>query len=84
MDVMAKGIRNEYKIDDHYYNVQSDAASLCDSLEYTGTCDQNSSGFGIGVKYTDIFGDKYQFNKLEYFLSAKINRQPPIAEQILN
>lgn len=82
--VMAKGIHNEYSIADHYYDVRADAASLCDTLQYTGTCNQNSSGFGVGVKYTDIFGDRYQFNKLAYFLTAKLYRQLPMSEQVLN
>jgi hypothetical protein len=84
IDVMARGIRNEYSIADHYYDVQSNTASLCDTLQYAGTCNQNSSGFGVGVKYTDIFGDRYQFNKLEYFISVKLDRQLPMSEQVLN
>ena len=82
--VIAKGIHNEYRTDDHYYDVQSDTASLCDTLEYTGVCNQSSSGFGLGIEYTDIFGDKYQFNKLAYFLTAKLNHQTPMSEQVLN
>lgn len=84
LGVMAKGIHNEYSDADHYYDVRADAASLCDTLKYTGTCNQNSSGFGVGVRYTDIFGDSYQFNKLAYFLTAKLNRQPPMSGQVLN
>ena len=82
--VMAKGIHNEYSTADHYYDVRTDDASLCDALQHTGTCSQNSSGFGVGVKYTDIFGDRYQFNKLAYFLTAKLNLQPPMSEQVIN
>lgn len=82
--VMAQQIHNKYGTADHYYDVRANDVSLCNTLSYTGECYQNSSGFGIGIKYTDIFGDRYQFNKLEYFLTAKLSPQLPMSERVLD
>jgi hypothetical protein len=72
MNVLTSNVFGSHPDENTQYSVITKSSSECNLPEGSfGNCELLSRGFGLSIKFTDVFGDRYQLNKLEYLLSKK-------------